>query len=307
MKLIQRAYSEPDDYNRIRSFLQNTLIHNDLIQYNWPVARWDYWRWHGVANLTHARLEDVVFLWETHAGDIAAVLNPESEGEAFLQVHPDYRTPELEAEILTTAETRMAACKSDGTRLLHTWAVDGDVLRESLLIARGYSRLNVCDHMRRRALDGALPDAKTAPGYSIRAQGDDEIPARSWASWRAFHPDEPDENYQGWEWYCNIQRAPGYRRDLDLVAVAPTGEIAGFCTVWSDPVTRTGMFEPVGVVPEHQRLGIGKSLVVEGLQRLKALGARVAYVGSYGEPAHSLYVGAGFIDLVRSFAWEKCY
>lgn len=82
---------------------------------------------------------------------------------------------------------------------------------------------------------------------------------------------------------------------------------AGFCTVWFDPVTRTGMFEPVGVVPEHQRLGIGKALMVEGLQRLKALGARLAYVSSYGEPAHSLYAGAGFIDLVRSFAWEKCY
>ena len=33
-----------------------------------------------------------------------------------------------------------------------------------------------------------------------------ELPARSWLSWKAFHPDEPDEKYQGWAWYRNVQR-----------------------------------------------------------------------------------------------------
>ncbi len=46
-----------------------------------------------------------------------------------------------------------------------------------------------------------------------------------------------------------------YRRDLDIVAVAPGGEIAGFCTIWYDDVTRTG-YEPVGVVPEYHRRGL---------------------------------------------------
>jgi hypothetical protein len=101
----------------------------------------------------------------------------------------------------------------------------------------------------------------------VRALGEvEELPARSWASWRAFHPDEPDERYQGWEWYHNIQRIPLYRRDLDVVAVAPNGEIASFCTVWFDDVTRTGVFEPVGTAPEHQRRGLGKAVMCEGLQ-----------------------------------------
>src|SRR5690606_33802597 len=74
--------------------------------------------------------------------------------------------------------------------------------------------------------------------------------ARSWESWRAFHPDEPDAAYAGWEWYRNVQRLPLYRRDLDIVAAAADRELAGFCTLWYDGATRTGSFVPVGAAPE---------------------------------------------------------
>jgi len=36
----------------------------------------------------HGRLEEDVFIWETTDGRIAAVLNREGPGNAFLQVHP---------------------------------------------------------------------------------------------------------------------------------------------------------------------------------------------------------------------------
>lgn len=85
------------------------------------------------------------------------------------------------------------------------------------------------------------------------------MPARSWLSLKAFHPDEPDDEYQGWEWYKNIQRIPLYRRDPDIVAVADDGEFAAFCTVWFDDVTRTAVFEPVGTHPNHQKRELGKA------------------------------------------------
>ena len=56
--------------------------------------------------------------------------------------------------------------------------------------------------------------------------------------------------------YQNIQSAPLYRRDLDLVAIAPDGEIAAFTIIWYDDVTRCGYFEPVGTTPEQQRQGL---------------------------------------------------
>jgi mycothiol synthase len=124
----------------------------------------------------------------------------------------------------------------------------------------------------------------------VRALGDvEELPARSWASWKAFHPNDPDKDYEGWEWYHNIQRIPLYRRDLDIVAVAPNGEFAAFCTVWYDDVTRAGYFEPVGTAPAHQRRGLGKAVMCKALRRLKRMGAAIATAGGYTQAANALY------------------
>ena len=136
---------------------------------------------------------------------------------------------------------------------------------------------------------------------------DDDLPARSWVSWKAFHPDEPDERYQGWAWYRNVQRIPLYRRDLDLVAVAPGGEHAAFSTAWFDDVTRSVVFEPVGTHPDHRRRGLGKAVMAEGLRRAQVLGATLATVGSYSTPAHALYHSLGFTDYDLSQPWDKTW
>jgi mycothiol synthase len=83
------------------------------------------------------------------------------------------------------------------------------------------------------------------------------------------------------------------------------GEIASFCTIWFDDVTRTGAFEPVATAPEHLRLGLASAVMREGLRRMKRMGATQATVGSYNEPAHSLYASLGFTDYIVASAWEK--
>ena len=88
-----------------------------------------------------------------------------------------------------------------------------------------------------------------------------------------------------------------------IVAVAPNGEFASFCTVWFDDVNRTGAFEPVGTAPEHQRRGLGKAVMCEGLRRLKRMGATMAYVGSYSPAAHAFYSSVGFTEYDLSFPW----
>jgi len=119
----------------------------------------------------------------------------------------------------------------------------------------------------------------------------DELP-------RAFSSDDVSR-------YRNIQRAPLYRRDLDIVAIAPDGAVASFCTAWFDDATRTGVFEPVGTVPAHQRSGLGKAVLCEAFRRLKHLGAIMAYVHSYEPPAHALYATAGFTDYDLVEPWVK--
>jgi mycothiol synthase len=306
MTITMRAYQSEADYWRIRSFLRQVYLLNDRRERSWQTYRFDYWRWHGNANILQMPLPQMAFLWETAQGEIAAVLNPERMQDTCLQIHPEARTATLEQEMLDVAERELAFPDAQGVRKLYVWTAQDDYLRQEVLKERGYTRLDVCEQQRRRPMSIPIPNMALPRGYRLRPLGDvDELPARSWLSWRAFHPDEPDERYEGWEWYRNIQRAPLYRRDLDLVAEAPDGELAAFCTVWFDDMTRTGAFEPVGTAPEHRRRGLGKAVMFEGLRRLKWLGATLATVGSYSLPAGALYESAGFTDYDLSEAWVK--
>ena len=179
---------------------------------------------------------------------------------------------------------------------------------QDILSRRGYARSKYsAEHMRCRRLSQPIPDSNPPSGYTVRALGDEsELPARSWLSWKVFHPDEPDEKYQGWEWYRNVQRVPLYRRDLDILAVAQDGEFAAFCTVWFDDITRTAVFEPVGTHPNHQKRGLGKAVMSEGLRRAHRLGATLATVSSYSTGAHALYESMGFtaVDILEPWIRE---
>jgi len=307
MKLTLRKYHHDEDHWKIRAFLREVFLANNRREMSWPLYRWDYWRWHVNENIFRFDLSAAIFMWETNEGRLAAVLNPDGPGEAFLQVHPEFRSSELEVEMISAAEIQFATTQADGRQRLIVWAHENDPERQALLQRRGYTRGTwLPEHQRRRDLRDPIPDFQPAEGFTIRALGDvHEHPARSWVSWKAFHPDEPDEKYQGHDWYANVQRAPLYRRDLDLVAAAPSGEFAAFCTLWFDDVTRTAAFEPVGTHPDYQRKGLGKALMAEGLRRVRDLGATLCTVGSYSEAAGALYASLGFTAYDLCEAWVK--
>jgi mycothiol synthase len=308
MKPIMRMYQNEEDYWRIRKFLREVSLLNDRHDYSWSLLRWDYWVWHVNMNICHFKLEDSVHLWEVDE-QIVAVLNPDSTGEAFFRIHPAYRSEELLCEMLDAAEARLPTQKEDDRRELIAWVNEGDGLHKEILIRRGYARSKYkAEHMRQRDLTQPVPDSVPPDGYTVRALGDEsELPARSWLSWKGFHPDEPDDKYQGWEWYKNVQRVPLYRRDLDIVAVASDGELSAFCTVWFDDVTRTAVFEPVATHPDHQKRGLGKAVMSEGLRRAQRLGANLAMVSSYSDGAHALYASMGFTEFDLLEPWIRVW
>jgi GNAT superfamily N-acetyltransferase len=320
MEPVMRSYQTEEDYWCIREFLREVSIANNRHDFAWSLLRWDYWRWHVNENIFQLKLEDVITLWEAH-GRIVAMLNPDSPGEAFFQIHPDYREVVPISEMLDIAEGKLSKTNTNGKKELLVWVNAADDPTKALFTERGYARSKFsAEHMRRRLISTGLnaalsqpasspcgtPDPVPPDGYIVRALGDEsELPARSWLSWKAFHPDEPDEKYQGWGWYRNVQRVPIYRRDLDLVAVAADGELAAFCTVWFDDITRTAVFEPVGTHPDHQKRGLGKAVMSEGLCRAQRLGATLATVSSYGKAAHALYESMGFTDVDLLEPWIR--
>ncbi|MBZ0289921.1 MAG: GNAT family N-acetyltransferase [Anaerolineae bacterium] len=308
MQFKLRAYESEEDYWRLRAFLRRVYIANGHHEYSWQTSRLDYWWWFGNPELEHYRFEDVIWLWEDDAGEIVAFLTPESHAMAYLNVDPARRSAELEMAMLETAELRLAERDETGKCKVTAWAHADDRMRQDILQARGYVKGDWPEYQRRRSLDGPLPEAKPLDGYVMRSLGDvDELPARAWVSWRAFHPDGPEEDYIGWKWYPSIQRCPLYRRDLDLVVAAADGSLAAFCTVWFDDVTRTGYFEPVGVAPECQGRGLGKAIMCEGLRRLKQLGGAYATVTGFSDAANALYASVMSREYLLMERWEKSF
>ena len=101
MKSKMRAYRDEEDFWRIRQLLREAVLLNGLREWSWSVLRLDYWRWHGIENCGWCTaLEEVTFLWETSQGQLVAALHPEDAGEGFLQVHPEYKTGQLEEEMI---------------------------------------------------------------------------------------------------------------------------------------------------------------------------------------------------------------
>lgn len=310
MKPKMRPYQSDADYWRIRSFLSHVFALNQRREINWTLARFDYWFWAGVNVFEKDwfRLGEHIFLWELEDGQLAAVLNPEGRGDAFLQIHPEHSTAELEIEMLQTAEKYLAQPVPGGKKMLCVWTIETNDRLKDLLVKKGYQRGDSPECMRRRSLALPIPDAPLPSGFTVRSlRWPDDVYARSLAGWKAFQgEDTPVEpRYESGEWYNIFRSIPIFRSDLELVVTAPNGDIAAFCTVWYEEANRTGYFEPVGTVPAYQRKGLGKAVMCEGLRRLKNLGAELALVGSYSPEAGALYDSVGFTEYDLLESWVK--
>ena len=216
--------------------------------------------------------------------------------------------------MITLAEERLTTTDKDDRQKLCYWIDSKDNHCQEILTRRGFHKVDSPESQEfqhRRSLDESLPETPLIAGYTIRSQGDGlELLERCYASGLGFHDDDihiARDNRDHPTWYHHIQSAPLYRRDLDIVAVASDGSIASFCTIWFDDVTRTVYFEPVATVPAHQRHGLGRAVMIEGLHRLKLMGCKVAFVGGYSQAANALYFSVMGPDHDISEPWEKVF
>ncbi len=142
-----------------------------------------------------------------------------------------------------------------------------------------------------------LPD-----GYRLFSMADEcDIDKRREIFGRSFNHEDP-KDWPSRFAYEELQRAPDYHPDLDLVIAAPDGAYAACCIVWYDGPNRIGHVEPMGTHPEHRRLGLARTIMLEGIRRLRALGARRVPLDGGFDP---FYEAIGFQKRRSCKAWEK--
>jgi ribosomal protein S18 acetylase RimI-like enzyme len=143
-----------------------------------------------------------------------------------------------------------------------------------------------------RHVPSSAASSRLPPGFRLRElAGESEAGAYAGLHRAAFGT----QSMTG-QWRARTLRMPQYRRDLDLVAVAPDGTLAGFCVGWLDAARRTGHVEPLGIRPGCTGRGLAQALLAELSSRLAAAGAERVRVEADPANAAALrsYEAAGF-------------
>jgi len=318
MKVRFLEYNAERDFMRVRNMLVDKYQAFEK-PVNWRLERWNYARYFaapflGIYGLgtkpvtdpenayEHSKKaiqlwEESIGIWENDAHEIVGVVCPDEHvpwhpvfGQAHIQRHPDYT--HLLVEILDYAEKTFTRSGMFRTRI---YEHDHDLLE--IVKQRGYEKdaeYRECDS---EYVITELPESFLSDRFRFQSMANENnIEKRREIFGRAFrHPDPR-------EWptvfsYEELQRAPDYRKDLDLVVVGPDGEYVSCCIVWFDGKNKIAALEPVGSIV----LGMGREVVMEGIRRAAALGARSVWVGS----GMRFYMAIGFKKRYVSYRWIK--
>jgi mycothiol synthase len=244
-------------------------------------------------------------LWQDPAGQLdgfAAWQTPWAALDVY--VRAGQRRQDVLDAAVSWAGRLFAALDAERGRALPYWlecrSDDDDTPR--LAASRGFTLCEDRYFSLAQPLDRLATPAPPPPGFAVRVlAGAAEAGACAAVHRAAFGSASPMTG----AWRARTLRMPQYRAELDLVAVAADGRLAGYVLGWLDPVRGTGQVEPLGVHPDFTRMGIGNALLGEVLARFRALGATIAQVEAAhrDDAAIRAYQAAGFrvAHSVRAF------
>jgi mycothiol synthase len=250
-------------------------------------------------------------LWRDDHGALMAVgslWHPLPEGSVqgclSLKVHPDYRYQGLEEQVIAWGEARLLAA-AQGLDLPVQLDLDFyDTQSELLTLGQnqGFSPIRYFFHMTRSLVE-PIPEPKLPAGFTLRTV-DTETNAEAWVEMfnQTFidHWNHHELTLQDFYYYCGLSC---YQADLDLVALAPDGTFAAFCqsVIHHGDNLRTGRKEgwigELGTRRGFRHRGLGRAMLLHGLQRLRAAGMETAILGVDADNpngALGLYRSVGF-------------
>jgi GNAT superfamily N-acetyltransferase len=275
------------------------------VGWNWDVRHWDGSRFHSPTAESARALQGPVGLWESD-GRLVAAMHREGPGWAFFELDPDYR--HLQAEMLDWAEQRLAV-DVEGRRRLSLYLFDYDLTGRALVEGRGYRMLDAGGWTRLvRFGSRPIPDDEVAQPYVLATTGPETAQADAERMAILLNAAFGRTQHTAAEYLPFMAESPSFSHDLNLVALAPDGSFAAHVGVNYDQTNRFGIFEPICTHPAHQRHGLARALIREGMRRLRDRGALSATVETGDmEPANALYRVCGFTEEYRGRDFERIF
>lgn len=218
--------------------------------------------------------------WLDEDGPVATVLVTEW-GEKW-QLDP-VAVPDLVPTLVPTAWEAVLHRVSELQIVdLEVLCRDDDDLMLRLLAAAGFEAGEESGGVTWMAAEGATPVVELPNGYRITDRSLHSSPTH-WLT----HRSTPELESRLAE--CSL-----YDPELDIAIQTTEGDVAAYALFWFDAATSVGLIEPMRTEEAHQRRGLARALIGEGLARLIARGAQRFKVGYSTDVARALYVSSGF-------------
>lgn len=239
----------------------------------------------------------------TQANPAPGTYPPVVNSHLGIMVHPQYRYQGLESPLLDWAEHYVQTTRPDPHIPVHLRVVIAENRTEEQAIyeAHGFRQTRWFQTLQ-RPLGLALENPQMPPGF--RMQRADAVSAEDWVA--LFN----DTFIDHWhfvpltvEQHQHHAKNPTYQPDLDWVAVADDGTLAGFCAAHipheenTRHQLREGSIALLGTRRGYRRQGLGRAMLLYGLQRLQQAGLDTALIGvDRDNPNHAktLYESVGF-------------
>lgn len=230
--------------------------------------------------------------------------SPTVDGRFWLRVHPQARNGTLEPQIIAWATARVQEVgqeRQQSAQLL-TGARTDQQDRLALLSEHGFTPARYFFTMR-RSLEAPVEQPQVPLGFTIRpfqpGPDDDAWIELGNLAFRDHwnHHDATREDLQ------HELAAPHFRPDLYQLATAADGTFAAYCQceIMLELNERLGRAEGfvlgLGTHPNFRQLGLGRALLLIGLEQLKAAGMQTALISVDAENASGalkLYESVGF-------------
>ena len=290
-----RAYRHRADFDAVGEFLVEVYEPGEVFA-NWLQPRWEYMHFHPyIDGIPLERFGVAV-----EDGQIVGVVHLEhSPAFTYFQVRPG--CDHVKEALLDHAERNFGGySRSLEQNVLGMFVNEFDETMTALLRERGYRQSpDFGEDQSRLLLDRPLPEVALPPGFRVQSLAvENDLRKVNAVLWRGFDHEgpPPEEEIAGRR---RSQQAPHFRKDLNVVAIAPDGGYAAYAGMWVVPRNRVAYVEPVATDPAYRRMGLGRAAVVETLRRAAALGAEVAWVGSSIE----FYAAIGFELMFTSRFW----
>ena len=302
MTIAMHPYS-PADRQRVIDFRHACTTAENA--YDYPTAA----DLHELLDATAAQGTTRTNIWEDEGGNIAALAILDLRYcNCYFLISPHIRSNDIETGILDWAEQHMG--ETEHCAVIDTPCRDTDYVRVALLERHGFKRQEMETLYMTRPLSEPIPPAIFPDGFTLRqAAGEqEELEAIVTLHQEAFGTQNMTiENRRA------IMNNPAYIPELDLLLEAPGGTLAAFCycTIPTEANELSGRSEGeiaiMGTSPAFQKRGLGRAMLLAGLQRLKDFGVETATLGvsSENEGAHSVYFSVGFQISYRSLWYSK--